>query len=218
MPTLGIVHTSFALVEPLTALAKEILPGTGVVNIVDDTLLTYARERGVDEKLARRMRLYFQGAVEAGADLILNACSSVGETVDQAREKIAVPILKIDEPMAEVAVASGRRIAVLATVGSTLGPTCRLLEARARETGARVELFPTLCEGAFDLLLAGRTEEHDELVAEAVMQAAGDADVILFAQASMARLVPQLEGKIAKPLLASPALAMRRVAQILSQG
>jgi Asp/Glu/hydantoin racemase len=215
MPTLGIVHTSFALVEPLMTLSKEMLPGTGVVNIVDDTLLAYAREHGVDEKLARRMCLYFQGAVEAGADVILNACSSVGETVDQAREQIRVPILKIDEPMAEVAVASGRRIAVLATVGSTLGPTCRLLEARARATGARVDLIPRLCEGAFDLLMAGKTEEHDRSVSEAVMQAAGDADVILFAQASMARLVPSLEGKITKPLLSSPALAMRRAAQML---
>lgn len=98
MPRLGIVHTSFALVEPLGALARTMLPETELVNIVDDTLLTYVREHGVDEKLTRRMCLCFKGAVEAGADLILSACSSVGETVDVARTKIEVPILKIDEP------------------------------------------------------------------------------------------------------------------------
>jgi Asp/Glu/hydantoin racemase len=216
MATLGIVHTSFALVEPLGALTKEMLPGVQVVNIVDDTLLAYAREHGVDERLTRRMGLYFRSAVEAGADVILNACSSVGETVDAARAKIEVPILKIDEPMAEQAVAAGRRIAVLATVASTLGPTCRLLEAKAQEAGVRVELTPRLCEGAFDLLLAGKTGEHDRMVAEAVREAARDHDVVLFAQASMARLVPQLEGAIGKPLLSSPALAMRRIAELLS--
>jgi Asp/Glu/hydantoin racemase len=212
---LGIVHTSFALVEPLGVLTKEMLPGVGVVNIVDDTLLAYAREHGVDETLARRMGLYFQAAVEAGADVILNACSSVGETVDGARKRIEVPILKIDEPMAEAAVAAGRRIAVLATVASTLGPTCRLLETKARERGRQVDLTPRLCDGAFDLLLAGDIEAHDRMVADAVRDAAGEHDVILFAQASMARLVPRLEGEIGKPLLSSPAMALRRVAEML---
>jgi Asp/Glu/hydantoin racemase len=126
-----------------------------------------------------------------------------------------VPNLKIDEPMAEKAVATGQKIAVLATVASTLGPTCRLLEAKARERGATVALTPRLCEGAFDLLLAGQTEEHDRRVADAVLAAARDHDVIVFAQASMARLVPQLEGRVSTPLLASPALAMQKIARML---
>jgi len=217
MPTLGIVHTSFALVEPLGVLARELLPRTDVVNIVDDTLLPYAREHGIDEKLTRRMGLYFQAAVEAGADVILSACSSVGETVDAARPRCPVPILKIDEPMAEAAVAAGRKIAVLATVSSTLGPTCRLLEARARATSARIELTPHLCDGAFDLLLAGKTEEHDRIVCGAVREAARDHDVILFAQASMARLVSCLEGELTKPLLTSPRLALQRVGRMLGR-
>jgi Asp/Glu/hydantoin racemase len=217
MPRVGIVHTSFALVEPLGALSRTMLPGTEIVNIVDDTLLTYVREHGVDEKLTRRMCLYFQGAVEAGADLILSACSSVGETVDVARTRIEVPILKIDEPMSEAAVAAGGTIAVLATLASTLGPTCRLLEAMGRELGGPFELRPRLCEGAFDLLLAGNSQEHDDLVAEAARQAARDCDVILFAQASMARLRPLLEPQIRKPLLFSPEMAMKRIAQMLSQ-
>ncbi len=62
----GVVHTSFALVEPLKALAGEMLPGIGLINIVDDTLLPYAREHGVDEKLRRRMCNYFQGRHRGG--------------------------------------------------------------------------------------------------------------------------------------------------------
>jgi Asp/Glu/hydantoin racemase len=217
MPRLAIVHTSFALVEMLGALAREMLPQTTVVNIVDDTLLADAREHGVDESLTRRICRYFQGAEEAGADVILNACSTVGEPVDAARRQIRVPILKIDEPMAEAAVATGRRIAVLATVSSTLGPTCRLLEAKAREAGTTVELTPKLCEGAFELLQSGRAAEHDQRVTDAVRDAERDHDVIVFAQASMSRLVPDLEGRVGRPLLASPRLAMQRVAGLLSQ-
>src|SRR4051812_21214038 len=121
--TLGIIHTSFALVDLLNDLVKQRLPDAKVVNIVDDTLLSYARRNGVDDVLRRRMKGYFGSAVDAGADIILNACSTVGETVDHVRNSISVPILKIDEAMAEKAVSLGRRIGIFATVSSTLGPT-----------------------------------------------------------------------------------------------
>ncbi len=212
--TLGIVHTSFALVELLNNLVKKDFPNWKIVNVVDDTLLSYAREQGVDDRLRQRMRNYFQSAADAGADLILNACSSVGETVDVARPTIGVPILKIDEAMAEQAVRAGRRIAVAATVATTLGPTCRLLQAKADEAGREVTLTPHLCEGGFDLLLAGKTAEHDALVGEAVQALARDHDAIVFAQASMSRLVPTLAAQISVPLLASPQLAMERLAQL----
>ena len=214
---LGIVHTSFALVEPLKALAGEMLPGIGLINIVDDTLLPYAREHGVDETLRRRMCNYFQAAVDAGANVILNACSSVGETVDAARCAITTPILKIDEPMAEEAVARGRRIAVLATVASTLEPTCRLLESKAREKNHDVQLTPRLCEGAFELLMAGKGDEHDGAVKKVVLEAAKEHDLIVLAQASMARLVPQLGDRVTVPVLSSPPVAMQRLAAMLAE-
>lgn len=217
MPMLGIVHTSFALVDPLNTLARQMLPDSvEIVNVVDDTLLSYARKHGVDEKLTRRMCTYFQSAAWAGADVILNACSSVGETVDVARKLIDTPILKIDEPMAEAAVAAGKRIAVHATVASTLGPTVRLLQAKAKEAGKEIEISERLCDGAFDLLVCGQTDQHDEAVSKDVLESAKDHDVVLFAQASMARLVPKLKDQISVPLLSSPALAMERLKEMLS--
>lgn len=216
-PVLGIVHTSFALVDLLNGLVKTQLPGVKVVNVVDDTLLSYARERGVDDLLRRRMKNYFLSAADAGAQVILNACSSVGETVDAARRDVPVPILKIDEAMAAEAVRAGRRIAVLATVASTLGPTGRLLRAQAKALGREIEIDESLCDGAFDLLLAGKIHEHDHRVIEAVKRAAADHDVLVFAQASMSRLVPAVANQISVPLFASPELAMARLRQMFEE-
>jgi Asp/Glu/hydantoin racemase len=212
---LAIIHTSTALVETLTAQAKESLPGVSIINIVDDSLLPYARENGVDVRLRRRMLHYYSAAMDAGADAILNACSSVGEAVDAARPFVPVPILKIDEAMAEEAVRRGRRIAVLATVESTLTPTCRLMESKAREQDRGVELTPRLCDGALDLLLAGKVEEHDRAVTAAALDCAPNHDVIVLAQASMARLGPTLQARVAVPVLSSPGLALHRLAEIL---
>lgn len=217
MPTLAIVHTSFALVEPLKQAASDRLPGVEIINIVDDTLLAYARRKGVDERLHRRMYGYFSLAVEAGADIILSACSSVGETVDPARRLIATPIVKIDEPMAQAAVAAANRIAVLATVQSTLEPTCRLLERTADAMGKRVALRPSLVDGAFDLLAAGDTEGHDTQVTEAALQAARNNDVVLLAQGSMARLEERLTEALDVPLFTSPRLAFEHLAVMFAQ-
>jgi aspartate/glutamate racemase len=182
---------------------------------VDDTLLAYAREHGVDERLQQRMTRYFEAAQDAGADAVLNACSSVGETVDVARSALEVPILKIDEPMAEAVAAratDGTRIAVLATVQSTLGPTCRLLQSKLEARGVQATLTPQLCDGAFDLLVAGKRDEHDLAVSDSVRQAAAAHDLIVFAQASMARLAAQLENENAVPLFSSPHLAFEKLA------
>jgi Asp/Glu/hydantoin racemase len=212
---LGIVHTSFVLVEVLNDLARRHLPGTPVVNIVDDSLVGYAIERGVDEALRRRMKAYLQSAADAGATVILSACSSVGEAVEAARAEVPVPILRIDEAMAEKAVTLGRRIGIFATAASTFGPTTRLLQAKARAAGVTIEPSDQFCAGGFDLLLAGRTDDHDRLVTDAVLAAAGRFDVVLLAQASMARLAPAIAPRIDRPLLTSPLLAMERIAAML---
>ncbi len=214
--TLGIVHTSFALVELLQNTVRAQLPGVAVVNVVDDTLLAYARANGVDERLRRRMRRMFEACADAGADVILNACSSVGETVDSARDAVSVPIVKIDEEMADRAVRVGRRIGVFATVPSTLGPTRRLLEARAAAAGGSVDCTEILCEGGFDLLLQGKTAEHDRLVTDVVCRRAAEFDVLVFAQASMSRLAPMIAPLVKPPLLVSPELAMQRLRGLLA--
>lgn len=154
------------------------------------------------------MRHYFLSAADAGADLILNACSSVGETVDAARSAVPVPIVKIDEAMAERAVHAGRRLAVVATVASTLGPTCRLLRAKAAAAGGPLQLKEHLCDGAFDLLLAGRSAEHDAIVTQAVIALAREHDAVVFAQASMSRIESVLAAQVAVPIFTSPGPAM----------
>ncbi len=217
MPKIAIVHTSFALVKPLNDLIKKEILEAGIINIVDDTLLHYARANGVDHFLVKRMCSYFDLAAEGGADVILNACSTVGESVNVARKLIHVPILKIDEPMAEEAVRVGGRIAILATLESTIAPTANLLKETAASEGKEIQLTCKFSEGVFDLLYAGKVDEHDRIVKDVVNEVAGEHDVIVFAQASMAQLAEKIGGEISIPLLSSPSFAIKRLKTMLSQ-
>jgi Asp/Glu/hydantoin racemase len=157
---------------------------------------------------------YVESAAEAGADLVVVTCSSIGPAVDASRDFLDVPVLRVDEPMAEEAVRIGTRIGVVATLSSTLEPTAELVRRRAREAGKEVEVTARVCDGAFEALQGGDRDRHDELVREGLREMISGNDVVVLAQASMARVVETL-GDVDVPVLASPRLAMQRVAALL---
>lgn len=217
-PTLAFVHTVLSLPPVFAALAAELLPDTEVFHIVDESLLNITRTTGALTAVTRRRVLgYLESAAEAGADLVLVTCSSIGPAVDAARDFVLVPLLRVDEPMADEAVRLGSRVGVIATLRTTLEPTAALVERRARAAGKEVEVVAHVCDGAFEALQAGDRDRHDELVRQGVRALAGDVDAIVLAQASMARVVDTMaDDERPVPVLSSPRLGVKRAAELLA--
>jgi len=216
--TLGLVHTSATLVPVFQKLCSEYLPDVNVFNIVDDSLIKDVITRNELTKLTARRVVDYVGSAElAGADIILVTCSSIGAAVEASAELTSVPVLRVDQPMADLAVKTGRRIGVIATLPTTLGPTSDLVKRRATIAGKEIELTSKLCEGAFEALMGGNPEKHDEMVAKALIELSAQVDVIVLAQASMSRVVDTLQESEKKvPILASPTLAIQHIAQLLN--
>ena len=152
------------------------------------------------------------------SDLVLLTCSSIGPCAEVAAEMVSVPVLRIDEPMAEEAVAIGKRIAVIATLGSTLKPAADLVERHAERAGRRVAIERVLCEGAFEAASAGNPEEHDRIVLEGLESLVGPpqpANVVVLAQASKARVAERLPPDNPIPILSSPRSGIRRAGEVL---
>jgi Asp/Glu/hydantoin racemase len=215
---LGLLHTSATLVPVFEQLCRAKLPEVSVFNLVDDSLIkdVIAHDR-LRPQTARRVTQHVAAAEDAGADYILVTCSSIGSAVETAAKLATVPVLRVDQPMADLAVASGRRIGVIATLRTTLEPTAELIERRAATAGTTVELTARLCDGAFDALMGGDPARHDALVAAALRELVGQVDVIALAQASMARVVDTLdEADRRVPILASPPLAIEYLAKTLT--
>jgi len=216
--TLALIHTSATLVPVFAQLCREKLPGVATFNIVDDSLVRAIGARGsLTADIARRVAAYIASAEAGGADHILVTCSSIGPAVEAAAPFCAVPVLRVDQPMADKAVQTGSRIGVIATLPTTLNPTSDLVRRRAAVAGRTIELTSRLCEGAFEALMSGDGARHDAMVAAALHDLAAQVDVILLAQASMARVVeglPAADRK--KPILASPPIAIEYLAGILA--
>ena len=215
--TLGLVHTSATLVPVFQQLCKTKLPDVDVFNIADDSLIKDVIRRGELTALtARRVAQHIASAAEAGADYILVTCSSIGRAVESAAAQSKVPVLRVDQPMADQAAQTGKRIGVIATLPTTLEPTADLIQRRAQKAGRPIELTSRLCEGAFDALMSGDAAKHDAMVSAALKDLSTKVDVIVLAQASMARVVDGLSAEDKRiPILASPPLAVDYLATVL---
>ncbi|UQZ81789.1 Asp/Glu/Hydantoin racemase [Paenibacillus konkukensis] len=218
MTTIAAIYTGQGLAERIQPLFREELPGCRLVTLLDDSLIAEViREGRVTPGVTRRLFQYYRHAEELGADVIFNTCSSVGEVADWAKPMIGVPIVKIDEAMAQQAVQGFDRIGVLATLPTTLEPTRRLLQKEAELKGSSVNIADALAEGAYQALTSGQPEEHDRLILEAAKKAAEQADVLVLAQGSMIRMEEALRQATGLPVYSSPRLGIIAVREQLER-
>ncbi len=118
-PVLAMLHTVPGLVTGMETLATGTVPGLRVLHYVDESLLQDTIAQGTTPgHVRRRLVNYARYAEESGAQALLVSCSSIGEAATAAADFVSIPVLRIDTPMAELAVASGDRIGVLATLSA----------------------------------------------------------------------------------------------------
>lgn len=209
MTTVAAIYTGQGLAERIQPLFREVLPECRLVTIIDDSLIAEVIRSGqVTPAVTRRLVQYYRHAEEIGADMILNTCSSVGEVADWARPMVDIPIVKIDDAMASLAVTQYQNIGVLATLPTTLEPTKRLLQREAEKLNRAVHVVDALAKGAYQALVSGQPDEHDRLILEAARSVAQQADVLVLAQGSMVRMEESLKQATGLPVFSSPRLGV----------
>lgn len=215
--TIAYLHTSSVLIPLFTGLSQQELPGVGQFHMVDESLIRNTIRAGrLTKSTVRRVLSAVESAHEGGADAVVVTCSSLGPAADIARNIFDFPVIRVDEAMAEAAVRAGRRIGVSATLRTTLEPTVALLREKAEDANREVEVVEALCDGAFDAVLSGDTATHDRLLADSLKRLLQTVDVVVLAQASMARVIETLpESSKQIPILSSPQLAVRQARALL---
>ncbi|ASN20000.1 aspartate/glutamate racemase family protein [Arthrobacter sp. YN] len=212
MSKLGLIHTVSKLGSTFAELTEELLPSVETIVISDELLLKRTvRDGEIDSVTRDRLRAHVAALTEYGVDAVLVTCSSVGGVVDEIARNAEVPVFRVDRAMAERAVELGTRIGVLATLPTTLAPTAAVVESAARAAGRDVSVIPRLCEGAFSALDRGDAARHDAIIAEELDSLLAEVDVVVLAQASMARIAAMrpIDGS---RVLSSPRLALERLA------
>src|ERR1017187_7575565 len=99
--TLFLIHTGRVVIPAFDQLCGELLPEVRVFHMLDESLIKNTIAAGrLESATIRRIVTYIQCGRDAGADAVLLTCSSVGASVDVARQLYDFPILRVDESMA----------------------------------------------------------------------------------------------------------------------
>lgn len=194
--TLGIIHAAVFTANTVAPYCREILPEVEIMHLGDDTVQrdNLRAPVGVIPKVNFfKFSTYCHFLEEAGVDLIMLGCSTFNQAAEFARPMINVPILNIDRPMMDLAVQQGKRIGLLGTLPSTMPASERLLREAGRDAGVGdLTVKPVLCSEAFQVLRAGDTRKHNEMLLTAIDTLSKEVDAIVMAQVSMSVLEKEL--------------------------
>jgi len=214
---LGLLHTADVHRARFDRLLAELAPrNVGWVHCVREILLRQALDTFPVNTIAAGIETALMTLQSQGAQQVLCTCSSVGGMAEHVGRRMGLPTLRVDRPMAEAAVAAGRRILVAACLPSTLGPTTQLLNELAYARNRRIDIETLLMENAWPLFQAGDEAGFSRHIAGIILNTRPRPDAIVLAQASMAAAAEQLR-QSPVPVFSSPrpgvAAALRRLTE-----
>ncbi len=217
-PTVTLVHAVLPALAPMEAALARALPGARVRHILDEGLSTEAeRYGGVTRACVERMLTILGLAVEARTDAVLLTCTAYSTMLPEARARFpGTPFYAVDQVMVETAVARASRIGVLATFPAGLDQQRELLTREATARGKAIEIVPSLHPEAMQALRRGDAAEHDRIVLAALPALVETTDLVLLAQASMARVAELVPAAYRDRVLSSPQLAAEALRDALA--
>lgn len=212
---------------------RQYLPGAHLVGVGNEAVqLSFmaAHARGEPTPPASNIAAFVRYARDlvdlAAVDVVLITCSTMNRAYRQVEAVLAprgVPVVQIDRPMMEAAVARGGRTLVVATHGPTVESTQALLREAAEEMGGEITFRGAHTEEAWKRLAVCDVAGHNEALAHTIRGALAEdpgLSSVVLAQLSMAALLfsyPEPERAFGVPVYTSAECGMGRVREILAR-
>ena len=161
----------------------------------------------------------------AHVDAVLLTCSTMNRAYPAVQAALApdrVPVIQIDQPMMQRAVAHGGRVLVVATHGPTVASTQALLSETAAAAHRPIEYDGLDVPEAWYCLAAGDVEGHNAALAEAIRaRLARDPAVtsVVLAQLSMTVFLlsyPDPQASFGVPIFTSGQCGFEAVREVLT--
>jgi Asp/Glu/hydantoin racemase len=213
---ISLIHAMPVAIEPVCNTFRRLWPQAQVTNLLEDSLAADLAAAGaIDQKMFDRFCSLAKYSEDCGADAVLFTCSAFGPAIEAARAAVNIPVLKPNEAMMEEALATGSRIALLATFEPSLGSMKAELEQMAAARRAEVNITMKAAPAALAAMLAGDSATHDAQIAAAAEEI-GDCDALLLCQFSMASAAERIPSRRGRAVFTSPYSAVARLKQLLA--
>ena len=217
MALVGLVHTTRLVVDSLHSVVAEQCPGNEINHVMDEGILRRLSTLGtITPEIVQWLSNMVHSAESAGADLAVVSCSSISPCVNEVRNRVGIPVLKVDEPMMEYAIRNAGRIGLLMTNPTTETPSTLLFEEVRERLKSSATLETRLCPNAFAKLNRGDIEGHDTEVVEAVKNLLDEVEIVMLAQISIARVKKQIDPVISGRVLSSLDFIAPKINELLA--
>lgn len=206
-----LIHAMTFSIDPIEQAFTKLWPEAQTVNILDDSLSQDLLEAGSPtEKIAGRIVTLAEYGLGIGADGILFTCSAFGNAIEQAKERLNIPVLKPNEAMFEEALKAGTKIGMLATFGPSIPSLESEFKALSNLTKTGAKITSILQQEALAALRAGDKEEHNRLLKKAATSLRG-CDAVMLAQFSASQAFASVSEIVDCPVLTSPHSAVAKL-------
>ncbi len=134
-----------------------------------------------DQTLSDQLSAAISDLAARDASVVICTCSTLGGAAERCVPVADVNVLRVDRPMAELAVRSGSRIGLVAALKSTFAPTRALLYDAAVAAGREITLVDAPCFDAWRHFEQGDIEGYHRDVAVCVDALDPSVDVVVLA-------------------------------------
>jgi len=215
---IGALHALVGSIDPTQAAFSRAWPEADLAHVMDGSLYL-DRSRGTADtaEITRRIGRLIEHSAACGVAGILFTGSFFGASVRAVRDTVSVPVLTSFEGIVETALMLAQPLCVLSTAPDSTTLLVEELETTAAARSLPLSVIGDVVPGAMDALVAGRYDEHDRLVLEAI-GARSDERAVVLAQFSMERVIDHARGAVSVPVLGPATEAASRLRDILAHG
>jgi len=150
------------------------------------------------------------------ADGIGLACSVYAPVVDTAKDLVNVPLVSSYGPVMAEAVATGKKVGLIASVPATMRDSEYYLYLAAEEAGVPIETRVCLAEDLIPVMRAEGQAGLERRLEQEVLKLAPDVDVVILTQFSFAAALTHLAKVSPVPVLSAPHSSARALKKLLS--
>ncbi|MCX8037757.1 MAG: aspartate/glutamate racemase family protein [Candidatus Sumerlaeia bacterium] len=201
--TIALIHTRLRTVDLLNREFSIHLPHVRKFNILDETIFYEAIQNGLTPRVLRRLNQHFLWAEQMKADTALCTTSALEPAVSVCQKFVHIPLLRLNEPMCERALAAGHRICVLGTLHPAIAAVASCLQDVAARRGHTLHVITKYVPEAAEQLDMGDWDMHNRLFIQSIREVSGQCDVAIIAQVSLLPLLPALNAVAEIPVLGS---------------
>jgi Asp/Glu/Hydantoin racemase len=188
-PRIALIHTTALVLPAVDGATASLKEKYNFFHTLDEAILYRMMK---DDKGAELTGPWLQAlvdkAVQGDAQAVIVTCSSLSPYVQAVNERSKVPVIRVDEKMYQYVAKNTANPAVLMTNPTNETPAALLAKETEESLGLMRPIPINICPGAFDALMAGDAEKHDQAVIREVDSLLKKHDAVMFSQISMARV------------------------------